>query len=344
MEDGDKVNTKKMLRILCEETGVSGREEEMYDIIKELTEGFSKDIKQLPTGTIVVTAGNKDAERHIMLDAHIDRIGLIVTYIGENGFVNAEPVGGMDMRALPGTVVTIQGKENVTGVIATLPPHLVDKEKGMTRDDIRIDTGLSDSKLRKLVSQGDTAVVKSFFRELLNDKVAVSALDNRAGCAVIIKAAELVSGKLDNIKLSLVFSSQEETNESGASTAAFLLEPDEAIVVDTGFAKQEGVPSGQSGEMGKGPIISIAPVLSRRLTDRLMNTADKLGITYALEVDGGMTGTNADGISVTRGGIPCAVISVPDKNMHTQTETVSIKDIEDTARVIAEYIIGGAEK
>lgn len=142
----------------------------------------------------------------------------------------------------------------------------------------------------------------------------------------------------------MVFSSQEETNESGASTAAFLLEPDEAIVVDTGFAKQEGVPSGQSGEMGKGPIISIAPVLSRRLTDRLMNTADKLGITYALEVDGGMTGTNADGISVTRGGILCAVISVPDKNMHTQTETVSIKDIEDTARVIAEYIIGGAEK
>ncbi len=338
------MKTKKILKKLCTEKGVSGREEEMAEIIGELTKDFSDDMKVLPTGSIIVTLGKTDAKRHIMLDAHIDRIGLIITYISENGFVKAEPVGGMDMRSLPGTAVTIHGKNDITGIIATLPPHLTDKEKGMTRDDIWIDTGLTEDEVNELIFPGDTAIVKSQYRELLNDRVAVSALDNRAGCAVIIKAAEIASKKMKDTRLSLVFSSQEETNESGAKTAAFLLKPDEAIIVDVGFAKQDGVPSSQSGEIGKGPIISISPVLSRELTDKLRDIADRMGITYDFEVNGGGTGTNADGIAVTRGGIPCAVISVPEKNMHTQTETVCINDIEHTAEIIAEYLTGGAEK
>ncbi len=338
------MKTKKILKKLCAEKGVSGREKEMKDIISELTKDFSDDTEVLPTGSIIVTVGKKDAKRHIMLDAHIDRIGLIVTYIGENGFVKAEPVGGMDMRSLPGTAVTIQGKSDITGIIATLPPHLTDKENGMTKDDIWIDTGLPEDKVSELIFPGDTAIVISQYRELLNDCAAVSALDNRAGCAVIIKAAEMSAKKLKDTRLSLVFSSQEETNESGAKTAAFLLDPDEAIIVDVGFAKQDGVPPSQSGEMGKGPIFSISPVLSKELTNKLINTAKRLGITYDFEVNGGGTGTNADGIAITRSGIPCAVISVPEKNMHTQTETVCINDIKHTAEIIAEYLTGGAEK
>ena len=338
------MKTRKLLKKLCAEYAVSGRENEMSGIITELMEKYAYEIKELPTGTIIAEVGNKKAKRHIMLDAHIDRIGLVVTYINEEGFLKAEPVGGMDLRALAGTVVTVMGRENVTGVICTLPPHLIDKEAGFTRDMIWIDTGLSPERVNELVSVGDTAIVKSFFRELIGDKAAVSALDNRAGCAVIIRCAELVSKKLTDTRLSLVFSSQEETNESGAKTAAFLLEPDEAIVVDVGFAKQSGVPAHLSGKLGAGPIISIAPSLSRKMTDGLIASAKELGISFDYEVDGSTTGTNADGISITRGGIPCAVISVPEKNMHTQTETVSLDDIENTAKVIAGYITGGAEK
>lgn len=338
------MRTRKIVKKLCLECGISGREQEMLEVIRELCGTFAEDIRMLPTGTIVVSLGRKDAQRHIMLDAHIDRIGLIVTYIDDNGFIKAEPVGGMDLRALAGTVVTVQGTEAVTGVICTLPPHLVKKEDGMTRDMIWIDTGLSAEQVRRIVKPGDTALVRSTFRELLNRQVAVSALDNRAGCAVLIRCAQLLDQKLRHTRVSLVFSSQEETNESGAKTAAFLLQPDEAIVVDVGFARQDGVPASQSGAMGKGPIFSIAPVLSRRLTDALMETADRLDISYDYEVDGGNTGTNADGIAVTGSGIPCAVISVPEKNMHTQTETVSLDDIDSTAAVIAEYILGGDTK
>ncbi len=330
--------------MLCTDKGISGREDEMLGIIKELTEKTASEVSLLPTGTIIASCGNKDAKRHIMLDAHIDRIGLVVTYINEEGFLKAEPVGGIDLRSLAGTAVTVQGKKDITGIICTLPPHLVKKEEGMTRDMIWIDTGLAAETVKELVSAGDAVIVKSSFRELLGNKVTVSALDNRAGCAVIIRCAELLGKKLRNIRLSLVFSSQEETNESGAKTAAFLLEPDEAVIVDVGFAKQEGVPAALSGELGKGPIISVAPVLSGDITKGLMDAAKKLDISYDLEVDGGTTGTNADGIAITRGGIPCAVISVPEKNMHTQTEMVSIDDIENTAAVIAGYITGGAAK
>ncbi len=338
------MKTKKILQKLCTDCGVSGREGEMLDIIRELSEKYAYDVRQLPTGTIVASVGDKNAKHHVMLDAHIDRIGLVVTYINEDGFLKAEPVGGMDLRALAGTAVTVQGREEVTGIICTLPPHLIKKEEGMTRDKIWIDTGLAPEKVSELIGIGDTAIVKSSFRELLGDKVAVSGLDNRAGCAVILKCTQIVSSKLKNTRLSLVFSSQEETNESGASTAAFLLEPDESIIVDVGFAKQEGVPASLSGAIGKGPIISIAPVLSRTVTNGLIESAKKLGSDFDYEVDGSTTGTNADGVAITKGGIPCAVISVPEKNMHTQTEIVSLEDIENTAKIIAGYLLGGASK
>lgn len=338
------METKEILQRLCEETGVSGRESEMLGVIRSLTGSFADEIRLLPTGTITARIGADNAKHRIMLDAHADRIGLIITDINEEGFLKAYPVGGMDMRALAGTVVTVQGKKNVPGVICTLPPHLIKKEEGMTKDDLWIDTGLPSDTAGELFSRGDTAFVYGKFRELLGNKVTAPALDNRAGCAVIIRAAQLLAGRLKNTSITLVFSSQEETNESGAATAAFSLMPDEAIVVDVGFAKQDGVPDGQSGELGKGPIISIAPVLSRRMTDGLVSAAERLGTGYSFEVDGGSTGTNADGIAITAGGIPCAVISVPEKNMHTQTEIISLDDIESTAAVIAEYIAGGEGK
>lgn len=338
------METKEILKRLCSERGVSGRENEMLGIIRSLTGAFADEIKQLPNGTVIARIGRTDSKRHIMLDAHLDRIGLIVTDINEEGFLKVYPVGGMDMRSLAGAVVSVMGKEEIKGVICTLPPHLVKKEEGMTKDDLWIDTGLPAGKVRELFSQGDTASVCCSFRELLGNKVTAPALDNRAGCAVIIRAAQLMLGKLHDTELSLVFSSQEETNESGAASAAFVLEPDEAVVVDVGFAKQEGVSAGQCGELGRGPVISIAPVLSRKVTDGLISAAGRLGISCDFEVDGGGTGTNADRIAVTAGGIPCAVISVPEKNMHTRTEIVSLDDIENTAAVIAEYITGGEGK
>ena len=286
---------KEILKKLCIDKGVSGSETEMFDVIKELVGDFAE-VSADGMGDILVTMGDKNAKKHIMLDAHVDRIGLVVTYINENGFIKAEPVGGIDLRTLPSRAVKGLGKENILGVICTMPPHLSKNDDELSKDKIWIDTGLSADEVKKLVSLGDKIIVCSEFRELLNNQVAVSALDNRAGCAVLVKCAELLKDKNLPCRLSLVFSVQEETSELGAGISAYSLEPDEAVVVDVGFAKQDGVPDEKSGKIGCGAIISISPVLSKKVTDKIKDIAKRLDMEGDYEVCGGATGTNADKI------------------------------------------------
>jgi len=331
---------KEILKKLCIDKGVSGSETEMFDVIKELVGDFAE-VSADGMGDILVTMGDKNAKKHIMLDAHVDRIGLVVTYINENGFIKAEPVGGIDLRTLQSSAVKVLGKENILGVICTMPPHLSKNDDELSKDKIWIDTGLSADEVKKLVSLGDKIIVCSEFRELLNNQVAVSALDNRAGCAVLVKCAELLKDKNLPCRLSLVFSVQEETSELGAGISAYSLEPNEAVVVDVGFAKQDGVPDEKSGKIGCGAIISISPVLSKKVTDKIKDIAKRLDMECDYEVCGGATGTNADKISSSRGGIMTGCISIPEKNMHTQVEVVSLDDMEKIAELLSIYVQEG---
>ena len=332
---------KDILYRLCSADGISGSENEVFETACELL-GKYADVRREINGNIIAEMGDKNSKRHIMLDAHIDRIGLVVTYINDDGFIKAEPVGGIDLRTLQSSAVTVIGKEKILGVICTMPPHLSNGEdEELSKDKIWIDTGLPVQKVKELVSLGDSIIVYSEFRELLNNCVAVSALDNRAGCAVLIKCAEMLCGNDLPCRLSIVLSVQEETSELGAKTSAFSLSPDEAIVVDVGFAAQDGVPHEKCGEIGCGGIISIAPVLSSAVTDKIISISKKLKMNCDYEVCGGTTGTNADGISAAKGGIPCGVISIPEKNMHTQTEIVSIDDMEKIAELLSVYVMEG---
>jgi len=331
---------KEILKKLCIDKGVSGSENEMLDVIKELVGDFAE-VSADGMGDILVTMGDNNSKKHIMLDAHIDRIGLVVTYINENGFIKAEPVGGIDLRTLQSSAVKVLGKENILGVICTMPPHLSKNDDELSKDKIWIDTGLSADEVKKLVSLGDKIIVCSEFRELLNNQVAVSALDNRAGCAVLVKCAELLKDKNLPCRLSLVFSVQEETSELGAGISAYSLEPNEAVVVDVGFAKQDGVPDEKSGKIGCGAIISISPVLSKKVTDKIKDIAKRLDMECDYEVCGGATGTNADKISSSRGGIMTGCISIPEKNMHTQVEVVSLDDMEKIAELLSIYVQEG---
>ena len=334
---------KEILKELCIDRGVSGSENEMLDVIKELVGDFAE-VSADGMGDILVTMGDKNAEKHIMLDAHMDRIGLIVTYTNENGFIKAEPVGGIDLRTLQSSAVKVLGKETILGVICTMPPHLSKNDDELSKDKIWIDTGLSADEVKNLVSLGDKIIVCSEFRELLNNQVAVSALDNRAGCAVLVKCAELLRNKKLPCRVSFVFSVQEETSELGAGISAYSLEPDEAVVIDVGFAKQDGVPDEKSGKIGCGAIISISPVLSKKVTDKIKEIAKSLEMDCDYEVCGGSTGTNADKISSSRDGVMTGCISIPEKNMHTQVEIVSLDDMKKIAELLAIYAEnGGAE-
>ena len=333
---------KEILKRLCTENGISGRETELLDTVRKLMEGLAE-VSADSNGNIIASMGGSE-KKHIMLDAHIDRIGLVVTYIDENGFIKAEPVGGIDLRTLPGAAVRILGKETILGIVCTVPPHISKDSDELSRDTRWIDTGLAAEKVKELVLPGNSAVLCSSFKELLNDRISVSALDNRSGCAVLIRCAQLLKDKPLPCRVSFVFSSQEETGELGAGTSAFALEPDEAVAVDVGFACQDGVPPEKSGKLGCGAIISISPVLSKAVTDKLINIADRLGMEKAFEVCGGSTGTNADRIAASRGGVRTGCISIPCRNMHTPAETVCLRDMEKLAELLAIYITeGGAE-
>lgn len=333
---------KQTLIKLLTADGVSGDEYDVCAVAEEMLKEYGT-VRYTKNGSVILTMGDELSDKHIMLDAHIDRIGLIVTYIDENGFIKASPCGGMDMRTLPSSAVTVLGKEKITGVICTFPPHLIKNDDGdaVTKDKIWIDTGLFAQKLKSLVNLGDRIVLYSEPKELINNRIASAGLDNRAGCTALIETARLLKDKKLPCKLSIVLSSQEETGELGAKTAAFALEPTEAIIVDVGFAKQSGVPEEMSGKFGCGGIISIAPVLSRKVTNRLIQISKELGYDCDYEVDGSTTGTNADSIAGSRGGVPCGVLSIPERYMHTQVEVVSLDDIESTARILAKYVEDG---
>lgn len=330
---------KEILKRLCIDKGVSGNENEMLPVIKELMGSFAE-ITTDNSENIIASMGDKSSSKHIMLDAHIDRIGLVVTYINDEGFIKAEPVGGIDLRTLPGSPVKVLGREELLGVICTMPPHLA-KDDELSKDKIWIDTGIPADRVKELFAPGDRIVLCSNFTELLDNCVAVSALDNRSGCAVLIRCAELLRDKELPCRLSLVFSVQEETSELGAATSAFSLAPDEAVVVDVGFAEQKGVDPGKCGKLGCTGIISIAPVLSKQVTEKLKELAGRLSIDCAYEVSGGTTGTNADKVSISGAGVKTGVISIPEKNMHTQTEIVSVDDMERLSELLSLYVMEG---
>lgn len=335
-------NIKEILTKFLLADGVSGDEASICKTAEKILSEFGE-VTLRENGSIILTMGDKSNDKHIMLDAHIDRIGLIVTYIDDRGFIKASPCGGMDMRTLPSSAVTVLGKENITGVICTFPPHLIKNDSGdaITKDKIWIDTGLPVEKVKNLVELGDRIIVRSEPKELLNNRIASAALDNRASCAALVETARLLKDKKLPCRLSIVLSSQEETGELGAKTAAFALEPTEAVIVDVGFAKQVGVPDEMSGKFGCGGIISIAPVLSRKVTNKLIEISKSFGLECEYEVDGGTTGTNADAVAGSRGGVPCGVLSIPERYMHTQVEVVSLDDIASVAKILAKYVEDG---
>ncbi len=332
---------KKMIIELSQANGTPGAEWDISDKIKEWLPS-SMTAENDRTGNVVTTL--KGSGKTFLLDAHMDRIGLIVTAIEDGGFLRVARCGGMDARVLAAQDVIVWGKEPVYGVITSTPPHLImpdDAGKAKDFDDMLIDTGLSKEEAQKLISQGDRVIVKTPVSELLNGRISCAALDDRAGCAVIIRAAELVSQRENHPTVKLLFSGQEETGGTGAVNGSFLLEADECISVDVSFADAPDMPSKKCGKLDKGPMIGFSPVLNYDISRKLEAVAKEKEIPYQLELMSDATGTNADHIALSKGGIRTGLVSIPLRNMHTGVEVISVNDVENCAKLIAEYILGG---
>lgn len=335
------MDLKKMLMELSEAKGVSGTSGAI-DAAEQYLAQLGGSIKRDIAGGIACVVGN--GKRKIMLDAHIDEIGFVVTAI-EDGFIRVAKCGGIDPRTVINQHVTIHGSRDIVGVFASTPPHLKSDEKSAPKvDELLIDCGYSDSMLKEIVKIGDRVSFLCEPRELLNDRITGKSLDNRAGVCAIISAAEKIVQSKADCTLIVSLSAQEELGCRGARTAAFEYEPDEAIVVDVSFGDGPDVASYECGKLGKGAMIGVSPILDRKMTDGLFDAAESGGFAYQTEAMGGSTGTNADFISLTKSGIPTALVSIPLRNMHTCCEVIDISDVESTAGIIAEYVCGGGDR
>lgn len=336
---------KDIIFDLCSTGGVSGNEEPVIEIVKKYFEQYAS-VSSDSNGNVYAVMGNIDADKTILLDAHIDRIGLIVTGIDDNGFVKVDACGGIDIRTLQDTEVISQNYPQLTGVVCCMPPHLSDgkEDKAIPISKTWVDFGLDKESICKYISIGDTLTFKSKPRMLLGDKIASACLDDRCGVAALIKVAEILhnSKSVADYKVVFLLSSQEETFGTGAKTGSFTVDADEAIAVDVSFASQPDI-SGQYSkiELQKGPMICISPILNKAMSNYLIRLAEDKKIPYQLEPISAATGTNADSISVSRSGVKTAVISIPQRYMHTPNEVISIKDVENTARLIADYVLSG---
>lgn len=320
--------------------GVSGDEKSAANSAAEILREYGDARFDSKTGNVYFKSrGWDDKKPTVLVDAHIDEIGMVVTYITDDGFLKVSNCGGLDNRVLLAQQVTVYGSEKLIGVVISTPPHL-EKDNTLVPDvdDIYIDIGYDGEQVKKLVRPGDIVLIENELKPLQNGRVTSKALDDRSGMAAVILALDMLRNKELNVNIAVLFSSQEEVGERGAKTGAFAVNPDLAIIVDVSFAATNGESDENCGELGKGPMIGISPSLSRRMSDLFVKLAKESNIPYQLEVMNGRTGTNADVIGITNGGIPAVTISIPEKHMHTPAEIADLSDIENTAKLIAEFL------
>ncbi len=333
------------LRRLCTAVGVSGDESEAAVVAKQLLAEYTEDITTDALGSVIGKIGTDGPK--IMLEAHLDQIGLIVTAVDEKtGFVRFDRCGGSDIRVLAAERMTIHGEKDIPAVIVSTPPHLLDKgdeNKALPFDKLTADTGLSAQEAMQYIRPGDRITVNPRFSVLQNDRVCASFSDDRAGVLAVLRALDILKNVEHKCQLIAVFASQEETGGSGAKTAAFGVQAEEAIAVDVSFAAAPDT-TGIYTKLGKGTMIAFAPGLSKEMSNTLVALAKEKGIAWQAEVAGRSTGTDADDIAVSRCGVKTALLSLPQRNMHTGVEIIDMKDIEATAQLMAAYVLKrGAE-
>lgn len=288
---------------------------------------------------------NVEGDPGVLFAGHIDELGLIVTYIDDNGFVYFDTLGGHDKTMISGRRVSILTRKGVVkGVTGKRAIHLMtpeDRKKVPETHEIWIDLGVKSKKeAEQLVEIGDTAVYNQSF-ELVHESVGVArAFDDKAGAYAVLEAVRrLTKGKLA-ARVTAAATTQEEIGTRGAITAGYSERPDFAIAVDVGHATDSPDCDQRkygSFKQGGGPIICRGPNINPVIFDRILDCAKKANIPYQLEADSRPTGTDARAIQVAGPGVATGLLSIPLRYMHTPSEMVDLKDIEHTVQLLVAF-------
>jgi len=289
---------------------------------------------------------NPDADFTFMLAGHIDEIGLMITHIDDKGYIYTAQIGGMDPALLIGQRVRIVTKKgDVFGVIGRKAIHMMtpeERKKNVEMDNIWIDIG-SDTKkaAEKRVAIGDPIVVDVFCRKLNGDKIVSRATDDKAGAFVVAEVMRQLSRRKLNVCVMGVATVQEEIGLRGAITSSYNVNPDAGFAIDVTFSSDHPDTNPKKmGEvkLGKGPVLHRGPNINPVMEAELFKVAKSKKIACQVTAEPRGTGTDANAMQLSRGGAATALISVPNRYMHTPVEVISTKDLDNTIKLIVEYI------
>lgn len=331
---------KELIRKLSGLRAVSGFEYRINRTVAAEFEKYCDEVRIDALGSVIAykSCGKENAPK-IMLEAHMDEIGLMVTSITEEGFITFTDVGGVDERILPSLEVTVHGKRDICGVVGVLPAYMTDTAKSFKNEDLAIDTGLDSETVKSLVSVGDSITLPQSVGVLGKHQFSSKTMDDRASVAVLIEVMKKLSRIRTECDVYAVAAVQEEVGCRGGKTTAFNIAPDMAIAIDVthGITPDN---DRNAFEVGSGTVLSKGPNLHPTLTERMEKTAIEKKIKYSVDVDGGCTGTDAWEIQVACGGVATVLLSIPLKYMHTSVETADLRDISATAELIYEFVKG----
>ncbi len=349
------METAALLRELTEARGPSGYVEEVRRIIHARFAAHAHDVRidslgnciarmpgsdDVPAAARASGPSSKGARPGLMITGHMDEIALMVFQV-EKGFLRIAQVGGFDPRVLFAQEVIVHGTREIPGLVVSVPPHFTDpadREKPVALDKLFIDVGLPPREVDALVHVGDLVTLRARWTELSGGYAACKSMDDRAGVAAIVLCLEELSQRRHAWDVYAVATVQEEVGSHGAMTGAFGVAPVAAVALDVTFGMQHGLSAAEAVKMDAGPTIAMGPNFHPRLFDRLVETAKAIELPYQVEPIPGPSGTDAWHIQVSRSGVPCGLVGIPVRYMHTPVETVCLRDVERAARLLAEFV------
>lgn len=336
------------LRKMVETPSPSGYEQPVQKVVREWVSKFADEVRTDLHGNVIAAKNPKGSPR-IMFAGHCDQLGLMVQHIDDEGFIYVNPIGGHDPIVLVGQCVIVWGpKGPIKGVMARKPVHLLARNndelsKAPKISDLWVDIGVKDKKeAESIVEMGDPITWDLKITELRNDLMAAPGFDDKTGAWVVMEALRILSTRKFDAAVFAVSTVQEEIGLRGATTSAFGVEPQVGIAVDVTHATDH--PSMEkkiSGEvnLGKGPVIARGPNINPVVYDVMVKTARSKKIPFQLNGQSRATGTDANAIQISRAGVATGLVSVPNRYMHSPVEVISLKDLENCAKLLAEFVM-----
>ena len=344
------MDLRETLKTLSQTDAPSGFEASVAKQAAELLRPYVDEISiDSLDSVIAVRRGSGVSTKRVMLDAHLDEVGFIVTG-HTDGFLRFAPLGGIDARLLPAMSLKILTVPPIFGVIDVLPPHILsgdDVEKSIKLEDLYLDIGCTQEEAERLVPIGTPAVYAAEPMALGEPEfagkylLAGKAFDDRACFVSIVRALELLGDTRLDFDLYIIASSQEELGRRGAGPATFSAKPDFCLILDVDHAKTPDSKPHQGKPLGSGVVIACGPNMNRELTDKLVTLAKAEDIAHTISVEPGDSGTNARVIQTVREGVCTALIGVPLRYMHSPNETLDLRDVEAAAQLVAVALKGG---